>query len=69
MCPNDVSSYGVNLSDTNVLKRDFGVTLEDVWYFAPRLLDFWPYDVTICLIWTSPFTEALHPDWSYDVSK
>ena len=67
--PNDVSRKHLNLSDTNVLKRYFGVTLEDVWYFAPKLLDYWPYDVTICLIWTSPFKAAISPDWSTDVSK
>ena len=67
--PNDVSRYDLNLSDPNVLKRDFGVTLKDVWYFAPKLIEKWPYDVTICLIWTSPFNAALSTDWSTDVSK
>ena len=67
--PNDVSSYHLNLFDKNVLKRKYGVTLDDVWYFAPRVLDHYPYDVTICLIWMSPFNAATSPDWSTDVSK
>ena len=43
--------------------------MEDVWYFAPRLQEFWPYDLVICLIWTSPFTGTRNQDWSDDVSK
>ena len=43
--------------------------MEDVWYFAPRLQEFPPFDIVICLIWTSPFTGARNPDWSDDVSK
>ena len=66
---NYVFSYNLNLSDTNDLQSEFGLLMEDVWYFAPRLQEFWPYDVVICLIWTSPFTGARNPDWSDDVSK
>ena len=61
--------YDLNLSDTNDLQSEFGLSMEDVWYFAPRLQEFLPYDVVICLIWTSPFTGARNPDWSDDVSK
>ena len=67
--PNYIPSYAHNLSDTNVLQKEFDVTKEDVWYFAPRFIDSEPYGVAICLIWTSPFTEARKPDVSNDVSK
>ena len=67
--PNNVFRYDLNLSDTNDLQSEFGLSMEDVWYFAPRLQEFWPYDVVVCLIWTSPFTGARNPDWSDDVSK
>ena len=67
--PNNVFSYNLNLSDINDLQSEFGLSMEDVWYFAPRLQEFPPFDIVICLIWTSPFTGARNPDWSDDVSK
>ena len=48
-------SQSYKLKEREVLEEVFNVTWEDVWYFAPRVSDYKPYDVVICLIWTSPY--------------
>ena len=65
---NHFDRYDLDLSDPNILRKHFNVTLEDVWYFAPRILDFNSYSTVICLIWTSPFTGPLTNFWTNKVS-
>ena len=59
--------YKLDLSDPNVLRKHFNVTLKDVWKFAPRVLDLEPYHTVICLIWTSPFTGPRPNIWTNQV--
>ena len=61
--------YTLDLSDPNVLEKHFNVSLEDVWHFAPRVLDLEPYPTVICLIWTSPFTGPRPNIWTNLVSS
>ena len=61
--------YNLDLSNPTVLRKHFNVTLKDVWYFAPRLLDYEPYSTVICLIWKSPFNGPRPDVWTTDVSK
>ena len=42
--------------------------MEDVWYFAPRVSQKDPYDVVICLIWTSPFLKERPRNTTNEVS-
>ena len=67
MFSNHFDRYDLDLSDPNVLREHFNVTLEDVWYFAPRILHSKPYSTVICLIWTSPFSKPRDKEWTNSV--
>ena len=47
-----------NKNDTS-----FGVT-----YFAPKISTYHPYEIVICLIWTSSREHKIKPDWNFGVS-
>ena len=39
-----------------------------VWYFAPRISAYSPYETVICLIWKPSKEHKNKPDWSFQVS-
>ena len=57
--PYEQAKYGeYNYNDTS-----YGV-----WYLAPKISTYSPFDVVICLIWTPSRELKIEPDWSYGVS-
>ena len=57
--PYEQAEYGAyNYNDTS-----YGV-----WYLAPKISTYSPFDVVICLIWTPSRELKIEPDWSYGVS-
>ena len=48
------------MSDEHILQEIYNVTIDDVWYFAPRTQPDKPYNMAICLIWTPPYKIPLN---------
>ena len=39
------------------------------WYFVPKISSFFPFEASICLIWTPSKEYKLKPDWTFSVSS
>ena len=70
----DFSNYRLlhDLSDPKVLREWYNISLDDIWYFAPKIMGSYveksyPNPVVICLILTNPFRESRPKEWSNQV--
>ena len=44
-------------------------SLNNVWYFAPKIMDFPPFETVVCLIWTPDRKQEIKKDWGFKVSS
>ena len=49
-------------------ENQYNDTSYGVWYFAPKISSYPPYEIVICLIWTPSREHTIKPDWSIAVS-
>ena len=54
--------------EMRIVNETYNQTLNNNWYFAPRIVDISPYETVICLI-MAPFRDhKFNPDWNNGVS-
>ena len=64
----DISEYKPYEQHTTV-ENKYNDTSYGVWYFVPKISNFPPFEVSICLIWTPSKGYKLKPDWTFSVSS
>ena len=54
--------------DTTIVEETYNQTLNNNWFFAPKISEFHPYETIICFIMAPYRKHKYHPDRSYSVS-
>ena len=71
---NDTHKYKILFSEQKpyekekIVENKYNDTAYGVWYFAPRISPFPPYEIVLCLIWTPSREPKMKPDWNIIVS-
>ena len=45
-----------NLSLSEDLKK-YNVNYDHIWYHAPKIIQTYPFDIVLCMIWTPPLVQ------------
>ena len=53
--------------EARIVYEKFDNTSYGVWYFAPRISGFHPFQTVVCLIFTPPRNYRLKHNWSFEV--
>ena len=51
------------------VEGNYNDTSNGDWYFAPKISSFFPFEASICLIWTPSKEFKIKPDWTFSVSS
>ena len=54
--------------DFNTVVKRYNDTSSGIWYFAPKISSFLPFEAVVCLIWTPSREQMIKPDWAIEVS-